>query len=69
MVRLYFPRSLSSKRRRGIKFLMVPRPGIRANLSLFGLLGNGILGTSTFGQLSLREGFGLLPSFESQEMI
>ncbi|CAK9153718.1 unnamed protein product [Ilex paraguariensis] len=44
-------------------------PGRRTNLSLFGLLGNGILGTSTFGQLSLCEGFGLLPSFESQEMI
>lgn len=24
---------------------------------------------TTFGQLSLREGFGLLPSFESHEMI
>lgn len=60
-----------------MRFLMVlrllfyfnPWQGRRTNLSLFGLLGNGILGTSAFGQLSLCEGFGLLPSFESQEMI
>lgn len=52
-----------------LSLAVVGSPVQIARKGLIQIGGNGILGTSTFGQLSLCEGFGLLPSFESQEMI